>query len=167
LGIASRSKIRYLSELAPGDPLEEMWISAQKLFFQGADEDEMLDLVKTLDKLVRHREVNGSMRRVLSFTLERLEQNDVVIVGFSNKLGHGGHWVLAVGVELLADGTKVTPTGVLCLDPSEPAPSVASYNAKLDLTAPFRGARCIRYRVPDGGVHTVTCDSAIGLSVRR
>ena len=143
-----------------------MWIAAQKTWFLGADQDEMLDLIKTLDKFVRHRAVNGSMRRVLSFTLDRLEQNDVVILGFSNKLGHGGHWVLAVGIELLADGTRMTPTGVLCLDPSQHGPSVASYNAKLDLTAPFRGARCIRYRVPDGGIHTVTCDSAIALSVR-
>lgn len=167
LGIASRSKLRSIGELEADDPLAGMWAQAQKTYFTGADEDEMRDLFKTLDRLVRYKETCGSKRRVLAFTLDRLEAGDVVVLGFSNKFGHGGHWVLAVGTESMVVGTKRTTTGVFCLDPSTQAPTVAPYNTKLDLMSPRRGARCLHYRLPSGGLSTVTCDVAFALSVRR
>lgn len=165
LGVATRAHIRSLRLMAEGDRLEPTWQKVQELFFTGADEEEMLDLLSTLDRHLRYRLASGSMRKVLAFVLDRLAQGDVVITGLGD-LRTYGHWVLAIGVEQLVVGSARTTTGVLCLDPAEAAPQVAPFNTKLDLESPSRGARKLYYHRP-GGMHLVTCSSAIALSRRR
>lgn len=169
LGIAPRSHVLCVHEVeaAPDTQLAATWAKAVETYFVGTDDAQMIELLKTLDRFVRHRSVTGSMRQVLSFTLERLATNDVVLLRFADEGAHGGHWVLGVGIELMVGGAKSSPTGVWCLDSAEPAPTMAYVNARLDLVSPARGARYLRYRVPDGGMRLVTCKTAIALSVRR
>jgi hypothetical protein len=166
LGVASRALVRSLRVLT-NDRLDDTWIKSLDTFFLGTDDSEMVDLLKTLDRSIRHRAVTGSMRQVLDFTLLRLAKNEVVILGFTDAGSHGGHWVLAIGIEQVVAGAKRTPTGILCLDSAEPAPLLAPFNSRLDLDSPGRGARYLHYRLPEGGIRSVTCKTAIALSVQR
>jgi hypothetical protein len=167
LGVASRAHVRCLRLIAEGDRLEQTWRRSQEFFFSGADDRDMVKLLGTLDQYVRHRLVTGSMRQVLAFTLQRLAKDDVVILGLNSESTYGGHWVLAVGIELIVKGSTRTITGVLCLDSAEEAPVLTPFNTRLDLESPGRGARYLHYRLPTGAVQTITCKTAIALSRRR
>ena len=167
LGVASRAHIRSLRVIAEGDRLEPTWRKVQETFFRGADDGDLVELLDTLDQYLRHRLVTGSMRQVLTFALERLAKDEIVILGFNDEQAFGGHWVLACGVELIVAGSTKTTTGVLCLDSAEEPPTIAPFNTRLELESPSRGARYLHYRRPDGGVRIVTCKTAIALARRR
>jgi hypothetical protein len=166
LGVASRAHVRSLRVIAEGDRLEPTWRKVQETFFSGADDQDMIELLGTLDQHIRYRPMTGSMRQVLAFTLERLAKDEVVILGVNDESQYGGHWVLAVGIELIVLGSTRTTTGVLCLDSAEAPPMLAPFNTRLELESPNRGARYLHYRLPDGGVRTITCKTAIALAAR-
>ena len=126
----------------------------------------MLTLLDTVERYVNRESQIGSMRRVLAFTLSRLAANDVVLLGFGEAAIGTYHWTLAVGVESRVSGRKSRATGVLCMDSAEPAPMLASFNARLEIDSPRRGASKLNYRGADGRPSLVTCTSAIALSRR-
>jgi hypothetical protein len=107
------------------------------------------------------------MRETLAFTQARLRATDVVILGLDNTEAPGGHWVLAVGTEQTVVGTSTTASAILCLDPAVARPSLAPYNALIDLASPNRSARFRHYVRQDGDLQYVNCKTAIGLSLRR
>lgn len=167
LGVATKPYVRRLRMTDEGDLLAPLWSKAQETFFSGADHDDMLALLDTVERYVHYQSVTGSMRKVLTFTLARLAENDVVALGF----GVAGdpapyHWALALGTESKVAGIKRIATGVICLDASEAAPTLSAYNARLDVTSPKRGARQLHYRGADGRPLLMTCTSAIALSRR-
>lgn len=167
LGVATKSYVRRLHMTDEGDLLAPLWSKAQETFFSGANHDDMLMLLDTVARYVHRQSVTGSMRQVLAFTLARLGENDVVILGFGDDgVPDPYHWALAVGSEWKLAGVKKAATGVLCLDASEAAPMLAPYNARLELTSPKRGARQLHYRGADGRPLLMTCTSAIALSRR-
>ena len=167
LGVAQRSHVRRLHYAEEGDPLTPLWSKVQESFFSRADQSEMLGLLDTVERYVHREAVTGSMRKVLAFALRRLAENGVVILGFGDESVTGAyHWVLAVGLSSKVTDQKSTATGVLCLDATEAAPTLAPYNAVLDLDSPKRGARQLYYRGPDGRSSLMTCTRAIALSRR-
>ena len=167
LGVATKAYVRRLRCVEEGDLLAPLWSKVQKTFFSGTDHEDMVALLDTIDRYVHRQSVNGSMRKVLAFTLARLAENDVVILGFGDEAVSGPyHYVLAVGIEFKVAEQKSITTGVLCLDATEAAPLLAPYNARLELDSPKRGARQLTYRGPDGRPLLMTCTSAIALSRR-
>lgn len=166
LGIATKPYVRRLRMADEGDLLVPLWSKAQETYFSGADHDDMLGLLDTVELYVQSQSAKGSMRTVLAFTLARLAANDVVVLGFGDHGVPGPyHWALAVGTESRVAGVKRTATCVLCLDTLEAAPTLSRYNARLELDSPRRGARQIHYRGADGPL-LMTCTSAIALSRR-
>lgn len=167
LGIATKPYVRRLRYAEEGDLLMPLWNKVQESFFSGADHDEMLGLLDTVERYVHHKAVTGSMRKVLAFALSRLAENDVVILGFGDEGTPGAyHWALAVGLLSKVAGQKNTATAVLCLDAAEAAPTLAPYNAVLDLDSPKRGAQQLHYRGADGRPLLMRITSAIALSPR-
>ena len=167
MGIASKQYVRRLRCAEEGDLLMPLWSKVQDSFFSGADGDQMRELLDEVDRYVHRQCVTGSQRKVLAFTLARLAENDVVVLGFGDQGAPGPyHWSLAVGVLSKVAGQKSTATGVLCLDAAEAAPTLAPYNTVLDLDSPKRGARQLHYWNQEMRPLLVSCTSAIALSLR-
>lgn len=167
LGIATKPYVRRLRIADDGDLLAPLWSKAKETYFSGPDHDDMLALLDTVELYVHCQSVAGSMRQVLAFTLARLAENDVVVLGFGDEGVPGPyHWSLAVGTEARMAGIERTATSVLCLDTLEAAPTLSRYNARLELDSPKRGARQLHYRGADGRPLLMSCTSAIALSRR-
>jgi hypothetical protein len=165
-GFATKAYVRGLPDAQEGDLLEPLWVRARDTFFAATEHDDMLTLLDAVGRYINREAQIGSMRKVLAFTLSRLAASDVVLVGFGDAAIGTYHWTLAVGVESQVYGRKSRATGVLCLDSAEPAPMLASFNARLELGSPKRGASKLNYRGADGRPSLVTCTSAIALSRR-
>lgn len=165
LGVASRSRIKCLPTAPPElDLFGEFWEKALEGYFAGTDKQEMLALLSTLRPFINYRIDLGAPERLLRRVAKKLTRNRVAIVGVD---GTGsGHWTLAVGVEMLVSGKSKTITGILCLDPSEPTPTLAQWNARIELASPARGDGKLSYRVADGNLRAVKCKEAYILSAR-
>ena len=116
--------------------LRRFWKSASASYFHGATAMQLVGHVGAFEPKLRGRAIR--LRRLahagmLVQTL--LDAGTVPIAGFS---GVGfSHWSLVIGLERDARGAF---TAILLLDPSVPPPTLALFNARLDL-----GERRARY----------------------
>ncbi|MBX3625044.1 MAG: hypothetical protein KF892_08545 [Rhizobacter sp.] len=166
LGVATRARIKCLPTATPDLELfGDFWTKALEGYFTGTDKQEMLSLLSTLSGFIKYRIDLGSTERLLRRVAEKLNRNRVAIVGVD---GTGsGHWVLAVGVETLVSKGSKTVTGILCLDPSEPTPPLAQWNARIELNPPAAGTGKLGYRMADGRLRSVKCKEAYILDARK
>lgn len=164
LGVASRARIKCLPTATPELELfGDFWTKALEGYFAGTDKQEMLALLSTLNGFIKYRIDLGSTERLLRRVAQRLTRNRVAIVGVD---GPGsGHWVLAVGVETLVSKGSKTVTGILCLDPSEPTPPLAQWNARIELNSATEAGK-LGYRMADGRLRSVKCKEAYILGAR-
>ena len=164
LGVASRARIKCLPTATPELELfGDFWRKALEGYFAGTDKQEMLALLSTLNGFIKYRIDLGSTERLLRRVAQRLTRNRVAIVGVD---GTGsGHWVLAVGVEMLVSKGSKTVTGILCLDPSEPTPPLAQWNARIELSSATEAGK-LGYRMADGRLRSVKCKEAYILGAR-
>jgi hypothetical protein len=146
--------------------LRRAWKISKKLFMNGADEDDMSDLLKALNVFINFQEVSASMHAVIAFTIEKLEKSALVILGFETSTGEG-HWMLAVGIEGLQTGSRLIPTGILCIDCEEPAPSIAPFNVRVILNATKSGDEFTQYFSSSGERQNVKLTSAFAISKRK
>lgn len=165
LRVATRARIRCLPTATPDLELfGDFWTKALEGYFAGTDREEMLALLSTLSGFIRYRIDLGSTERLLRRVAQKLSRNRVAIVGLD---GTGdGHWALAVGVEMLVTKRSKTVTGILCLDPSEPTPPLAQWNARIELNSPATEAGKLGYRMADGRLRSVKCREAYILDAR-
>jgi len=166
LGVATRARIKCLPTATPDLELfGDFWTKALEGYFAGTDKQEMLTLLSTLSGFIKYRIDLGSTERLLRRVAEKLSRNRVAIVGVD---GTGsGHWVLAVGVETLVSKGSKTVTGILCLDPSEPTPPLAQWNARIELNSPAAETGKLGYRMADGRLRSVKCKEAYILDARK
>jgi hypothetical protein len=166
LGVATRARIRCLPTATPELELfGDFWLKALEGYFAGTDKQEMLALLSTLGGYIKYRIDLGSTERLLRRVAEKLSRNRVAIIGVDG--AGSGHWALAVGVEMLVSKRGKTVTGILCLDPSEPTPPLAQWNARIELNSPAAGSGKFSYRMADGRVRAVKCKEAYVLGARK
>lgn len=167
LGLATRSQVICQKDRITDDKFEEAWLKSQGLWFQGADDDEMDLLLDTVSRFVDRSECVGAMRKQIDFVVDRLRQNDVVLLGLERRDERDGHFVLAIGMEELVTEKDRQVIGILCLDSSEPPPDLLRYNARLELHVPMKGATFVRFRGASGDSRSMTIDRSIALKPRR
>ena len=165
LRIARWSEIRTLRMVSSGR-YEDTHRQALETWFVGTTDEGLLGLLNTLRPRIRYRHVQGSMKIVRNFALERLAKDELVIMGINKWGSRRGHWTLAIGTEIRRIGPSSDITGILCLDPVESSPTIGCFNAKIDLLSPALGARHVHYRT-EGHIRNVTCSSAISVALRR
>ena len=165
LGLASKDQVKSLRH-GSDYRFGKTWIKSLDTFFLGASADDLLELLAALDSYLIAEAAIGPTRVTLEFAQRRLARNELVILGLGQETRYGEHWVLAVGTAAVLMHGKRSTTGLLCLDPAEPAPWVAQFNARLSLDSPRRGARYLHYAVPNA-IQSVNCSTAIALSLRR
>lgn len=161
LGLASKDEIRSLRH-GTDYRFGATWNRSLESFFSGANSTEVLDFLRTLKEQVAYHAASGSTMHTLDFARRGLNQNNLVILGLEREGQYGKRWTLGIGTEWLMKGSQRDTTSILCLDPAEPAPSVAQFNARLRLNSPRRGSRQLHYAVP-GAIQSVSCDFAICL----
>ena len=165
LGVATPARIKCLPTATPAlDLFGEFWEKALEGYFAGTDKQEMLFLLSTLRPFINYRIDLGSPERLLRRVAKKLTRNRVAIVGVDGATN--GHWALAVGVEMMVTKRGKTVTGILCLDPSEPTPPLAQWNARIELDSPIGGDGKLGYRMADGKLRAVKCKEAYILSAR-
>ena len=167
LGILTRPQVMCRDFACIADKFDAAWQKSLALWFDGADEDEMVILLATVAPFIDHQECFGAMRKQIEFVVERLRQNEVVLLGLERRDERDGHWVLAVGLEELVTEKSGQVIGILCLDSSEPPPDMLRYNARLELHVPKKGATYVRYRGASGDSRSMTIDRSIAISPAR
>ena len=167
LGIVTRPQVICRDFACAEDKFHAAWETSLALWFDGTDEDEMVALLATVALFIERHECSGAMRKQVDFVVERLRQNEVVLLGLERRDERDGHWVLAVGLEEFVSEKGGQVIGILCLDSSEPAPDMLRYNARLELHVPKKGATYVRYRGASGDSRSMTIDRSIALSPRR
>ena len=167
LGLTSRPQVICQKDRFTNDKFEGTWLKSLGLWFQGADDDEMDLLLDTVSRHLDRTECVGAMREQVHFVVDRLRQNDVVLLGLERRDARDGHFVLAVGMEELVTAKNRRVIGILCLDSSEPPPDMLRYNARLELHVPKKGATFVRFRGASADSRSMTIDRSIALKPRR
>ena len=167
LGFITRPQVICRDFACAGDKFNAAWQKSLALWFDGTDEDEMVALLATIAPLIERHECSGAMRKQIEFVVERLRQNEVVLLGLERRDERDGHVVLAVGLEELVTEKSEQVIGILCLDSSEPPPDMLRYNARLELHVPNKGATYVRYRGASGNSRSMTIDQSIALLPAR
>lgn len=116
--------------------LRRFWKSARVSYFEGATAVQLVGHVRAFEPKLRARAIR--LRRLAHAGMlvrTMLDAGAVPIAGFA---GAGfSHWSLVIGLERDARGAF---TAILLLDPSVPPPTLALFNARLEL-----GERRARY----------------------
>ena len=140
-------------------------------FFVGTALIDLVELMKlfpaSLD-CATHKSNNGGTKRLVQFCIDQLAIGAVVILGVAPTPRTYGHWTLVVGCEVQHRVRPTTKrdrsqssvnayediTALLCIDPAEGDPSIATHNARLDLTTPSRHGRGKRAYISASGTQT-------------
>jgi hypothetical protein len=118
-------------------------------YFAGMDSDDIVACIEQLPFAVDYTVSRADTTRGLAyFCLDALSNDSLVILGTTASAHDHGHWTLVVGWEarmLMGGGEsddhrpRQRQTGaraLLCIDPSEPAPTLSAFNARIDVVLP-------------------------------
>lgn len=140
-------------------------------YFAGTALKELVQLAKlfpaSLD-LATCKVSTAGTKRLIQFCVDQLALGAVVILGVAPTPRTYGHWTLIVGCEVQhhmhrsGKRAREAKTGtayedisaLLCIDPAEGDPTVATHNARLDLTTPSRSGRGKRNYLGASGSQT-------------
>lgn len=138
-GIA-RHRFEKLASATRG-PLRHLWLRASSTVFEGTDHR---DIESYAQALGLHTEtlLSASAKRLGKAADEAIGAGHVSLLRFDT--ASWSHFATVVGVERV-DGSAM-PSALLLLDPSDPAPWIAPFNARLELTAKSRAS--VRARKP-------------------
>lgn len=136
--------------------------SVQDLFFEGSSGTDLVKLARSLPQPVRCRLIAGSNSHVLQQVLKYCSRGDPVLLGCESRDGRYSHWVVVVGAEHRGPNLA-EPTALLALDPGagDASPYLRSFNWRLQLDEPRRGARYLRALDGLGRRFLVTCNEAV------
>lgn len=138
LRIASRAWLMGTgAKGAGGRGLNSVWRDASSHFMGGSTARDLAQLLKPLKSIVSTKVCSASHSALISFALEALSRDDLVIVGVANGKRALAHWLLAVGMAGLENPAGFLPSHLLLLDPNEDPVPLMQWNATLE-TQPGR-----------------------------
>jgi len=128
---------------------------------------ELAKLLQPLHRYVTIQISKASHAAVLSFVLDNLSREQLVIAGIASAKHRLDHWVLAVGVAGMQERDQWSAQRLLLLDSNhEPIPML-QWNAMLTVSAHRPRGRARLWMTSDGKVIPVTLHHALAVARRE
>lgn len=148
----------------------KLWKMAKRYYFDGITNDDLADVILSLDDSLYVKQCQRTHRQCLLFTIEQLMSGRLAIVSWLSRNGKDHHWTLAIGTEGMTENRIYTPETILFIDPAEPSePYMCAQNARMRFA---KGGSFIRkthlpYICASGSKVDVRLTSVIAVGERR